>query len=235
METFLRNSPLVSTEQARCFLEKRVRMEILGNLMGALLSLLAGALCILVVVWFAWFITHGLTIRNPNAWLWLTLGMIAFSCIGYATTDSEYLSKLEIRTVDGRPAYDIPLPGGWRLSNVDRLNPTTISSQAKVILQLLFALPRSFVAVWRYGLRAFAQLKIDPSACAGMLADLATRGRRIPYDELAGHALKEPEKAFADLLLLDIAQHLETQPQGLVISSKCREAMTGIKGDGIDF
>ena len=78
-------------------------------------------------------------------------------------------------------------------------------------------------------------MKIDPSASAGMLAALATRGRRIPYEELAGHALKEPAKAFADLLLLDIVQHLDTHPQGLVISSKCREVMTGIKSNGMDF
>ena len=235
MEPFIRNCPNVSTEDARLFLEKRVRTETFRNMMGALMSLLAGTLCILVVVWLAWYLTHGFTGRNPNAWLWLTLGVLAFSSIGYATTDSEYLSKLEIRTVDGRPAYDIPLPGGWRLSNVDRLSPTTMRSQAKVVLQLLFVLPCSFVGAWRYGRRAFAQLKIDPSASAGMLAALATRGRRIPYDELAVHALKQPEKAFADLLLLDIVQHLGTQPQGLVISSKCRETMTGIKSNGIDF
>jgi hypothetical protein len=235
MESFVRNTPGVSTEQARVFLEKRVRTEIFGNLMGGLFSLIAGAFCVLIVVWLAWFITQSYSGRNPHAWLWVTLGVSVFSSVGYATTDSEYLSKLEIRTVDGRPAYDIPLPGGWRLSNVNRLSPTTLSSQAKVVLQLLFALPRSFVGAWRYGRHAFAIMQMNPAASAGIFAVLVTRGRRIPYEELAGHALKEPEKAFSDLLLLDVAQHLETQPQGLVISSKCREAMTGIKRDAMDF
>lgn len=235
MDPFVRNTPGVSTEQARVFLEKRVRTQIFQNVIGAFLSLIAGAFCVLIVIWLAWFITQSQSPRNPNGWLWVTLGIIVFSSIGYVTTDPEYLSKLEIRTVDGRPAYSIPLPGGWRLSNVNRLSPTTMRSQAKVILQLLFALPRSFVGAWRYGQRALALMKVDPSASAGMLAELVTRGRRISYEELAGYALKGPENAFANLLLTDVVQHLESQPQGLVVTSKCRAAMTGIKTDGMDF
>jgi len=234
MEPLTPLTPTISSEEARVFLKKRVREKIFANLAGAVMSLIAGAFCVLIVVWMAWLFTHSYTGKS-NTWLWITLGVIVFSSVGYATTDSEYLSRLEIRTVDGRPAYNIPLPGGWHLSNVNRFSPTTARSQAKVVLQLLFALPRSFVGAWRYGKRTAALMKVEPSASAGMFAALASRGKRIPYEELAGQALKDPEKAFADLLLLDVAQHLETQPQGLVVTSKCREAMTGIKQDGMDF
>src|SRR5687767_7812200 len=103
-EPFVRKTPEVSPEQARAFLEKRARTQIFGNVMGALLSLVAGIFCVLIVIWLAWFVTQSYSARNPNGWLWMTLGIILFSSIGYATTDPEYLSKLEIRTVDGRPA-----------------------------------------------------------------------------------------------------------------------------------
>jgi hypothetical protein len=77
--------------------------------------------------------------------------------------------------------------------------------------------------------------RVDPGELAGIFAMLAERGRRVPYNELGGQALRDPEKAFADLLLLDVAQHLPTSPEGMVITSKCREQITGITSDGTDF
>jgi hypothetical protein len=68
-----------------------------------------------------------------------------------------------------------------------------------------------------------------------MLKVLAERGRRVPYEELAGHALRDPGKAFADLLLLEVAQHLPSAPQGMVISSRARAELTGIESDGTEF
>ena len=80
-----------AAEDAWPFLEKRRKW--------AARALLAAALWILVVVWIARFVTH-----RPSQPKSQRLHLCS-------TIDSEYLSTLEIRTVDGRPAYDIPLPG----------------------------------------------------------------------------------------------------------------------------
>lgn len=224
----------VALEEVRDYLRRRIRSEVAGDIIGSLLSLAGAALVFLVIFWAAYIF---LLFENkvPLLWLWVSLAVIAFSFIAYATTDSEYLSQLEVRTVDGRPAYSIPLPGGWRLSNVNYMDPKTARSLAKVVLQLITSGPRALVASWRYARRAAALRAVDADTIAPMVRVLAERGRRVPYEDLGGLAMREPEKAFSAIILLDVAQHLEGPPPGLVISSRVREQITGIKADGMDF
>jgi hypothetical protein len=225
----------VPREKAEAYLRKRVRSELAGNIAGTVLSLAGAAFVFFGIVFFSALFSLQGNGRLSATWMWLAIGITAFAFIAYAFTDPEYLSKLEVHTVDGRPAYSIRLPGGWRLSNVDYLNPRNARSMAKVILQILTAGPRALVSSWRYAVRAAALRRVDPGELAGIFAMLAERGRRVPYNELGGQALRDPEKAFADLLLLDVAQHLPTSPEGMVITSKCREQITGITSDGTDF
>ena len=232
---FTREFPAVSKERARDFLRKRTRSEFLANVSGAVLSLAGAALVFGVITWFSAAGAFLFATKVAHAWLWITVGVIAFSFIAYAFTDPEYLSKLEVRTVDGRAAYHIQLPGGWSLSNVNYFSPKTQQAIARMILQFISSGPRALVASWRYAIRAIAARKIDPESIASMFKLLVERGKRASYEELAGLAMREPEKAFADLLLLDVVQHLPTPPEGMVITSKIREAVTGIKTDGTDF
>jgi hypothetical protein len=232
---FKAESPAISLEQSRDYLEKRTRSELVANTIGAVLSFAGGCLVILLIFGVAFMAFALSAMKGSNTWIWAALVVVAFSFIAHACMDPEYLSQLEVRTVDGRAAYNIRLPGGWNLSNVDYLNPKTQQALAKIVLQIITSGPRALAASWRYAKRAAALRRVEPGELAGMFKMLSERGRRIPYEELAGQALRSPEKAFADLLLLDVAQHLPGPPAGMVISSRCREQVTGIKSDGMDF
>jgi hypothetical protein len=226
--------PSVSLESATDYLQHHRRTEIIASSVGAVLALCGAALTFLVIFWAAYisFFPMG---RPSQTWLWVALGVTAFSFVAHACTDPEYLSKLEVRTVDGRPAYNIPLPGGWRLSNVDYRHPKNLQSLAKIILQLLTTGPRGLFGSWRYLKRAIALSQIEISTVAPLFRRLVEYGRRISYDELAGEAIRDPEKAFSALLLLGDEQHLPSEPQGLVVTSRCRERITGINSSTTDF
>lgn len=233
-DLFVPAPPVVSLETVREFLHRRLRSELLGNIFIALFAFCGAALVFFTIVWASYIGTFA-TAKESYRWLWYSLSVIAFSFIAHARLDEEYLSRLEISTVDGRPGYNIYLPGGWRLSNVNYLDPKTQRAQARIILQLLASGPRALFAAFRAIARAIGVSRVDPAAITGMFKTLVERGRRIPYDELAGLAARNPEKCFADLLLLDVAQHLKTEPQGMVIHSHIREKITGINSSGTDF
>jgi hypothetical protein len=226
--------PDVSHKSATNYLQQHRRTEIFASSIGAVLALCGAAFTFLVIFWAAYISFHPMG-RASQTWLWAALGVSAFSFVAYAFTDPEYLSKLEVHTVDGRPAYNIALPGGWRLSNVDYRHPKNLQSLAKIILQLITTGPRGLVGSWRYVKRAVALNHIDIPAVAPMFRKLVERGRRIPYEELAGEVIRDPEKAFSAMLLLDVAQHLPSQPEGMVVTSRCREKITGICSSTSDF
>jgi hypothetical protein len=82
-----RNSPGISQE--RCF------------------SLAGAAFVFFGIVFFSALFSLQGNGRLSATWMWLAIGITAFAFIAYAFTDPEYLSKLEVHTVDGRPAYSI--------------------------------------------------------------------------------------------------------------------------------
>ena len=197
-----------------------------------MVALLGGLLVLFVTFW----VVYGVLFVAVNRWvpishetrLLISAAYLVLLFLGYARSDSEYLSQLRVETVDGRPAYSIHLPGGWHVSNVNWLNPTNVQSLAKVISQLLFTGPRALGSAWRNAVKARALLQANAANCTPVFPILLARGKRAPYAELAAFAGTEPPKVFGDLLLIDVAQHLQSPP-GLVVSSAVREQITGIK------
>lgn len=224
LPTFTR--PSVTLEAAKTFLRNRIRSELIGNICFAVTCLLGAALAFALIIWasYIYSIPH-----HNHMWLWSSLTAIAFSFIAYMRTDSDYIGDLEVGTLGGGPAFHIWIPGGYSLSNINYLDPKTQRSMAKVVLQILVIGPSALFAAWRFAVRTIGVLRVDLDSAAAMFRVLAERGKRVPYHELAGEVPRNPEKSIGDLLLLDVAQHLGSEPQGMVIHSTCREKLTGIK------
>ena len=100
--SFAPAQPSVALEVAREFLKKRARAEFIGNIGIAAVAMLGAGLVFLLICWFSFFFTY--SSKVGHLWLWMSLGVTAFSFIAHATQDPEYLSGLEVGTVDGREA-----------------------------------------------------------------------------------------------------------------------------------
>src|SRR5215218_8430671 len=128
--SFQAEPPSLSTQACEEYLRNRVRSEFLANAGGALMSLLGATVVFGLIAWFSAAGAFLYAKKVEHAWLWIALGVTAFSFIAHAFRDPDHLSILEVKTVDGRAAYHIRLPGGWSLSNVDYTNPKTLLSIA---------------------------------------------------------------------------------------------------------
>ena len=171
-------------------------------------------------------------------------GRTAYQCIAWSTLivvfltyprhDPERLSVLVVETVDGSPPWSIPLPGGTLISNLNFTSPKTIGTIAKIIVQLAYLAPACLHGAWRCTQCAYAASQADAPACAPALALLLRKGTRVPYEELAVEAGRTPAAVFSLLLLLNLAQHLPSEPVGMVILTPIRERLCRDLGRNVD-
>lgn len=233
-DLFVPVPPVITLETAREFLQKRKQSKLIENFGIALFAALGSSLVFYVIL----RVTQDLNIFNSKSSfrsLCYLLTAFGLSFLAYAMIKGETRSRFTILGADGQPLYNILLPGGLRSGNAKYFGQKNQNIPALVILYILASGAWAFFMAIRAVDRAAGVSRVSPEAITGMFKTLVERGRRIPYDELAGLAARNPEKCFADLLLLDVAQHLKTEPQGMVIHSHIREKMTGINSSGTDF
>lgn len=209
------------------FLESQRRSGFVGECISAGLLLLA-AIAILIGTYVATFAIAWQFV--PKAAHWLAIGYIASAFISYRNHDSERLTALSVGTIDGRPAWTINVPGGPRMTNLNMASPKTIGSLAKIVTQVLFAAPAALAAAWRALRKARTLYSADAGVALPAFTLLLKKRKRVPYAELAEQS---PAEAVTLLLLLNLAQHLPSEPMGMVILSSVRDKFLGTESSEI--
>lgn len=215
----------------REFLEKERRSTVISESLIAVFLCVVGIVCVLATYGLVVAISWLAFLRESNVPHWIAMGYLAAIFLSYPRHDSERLTQLEVDTTDGRAPWSIDFPGGIHASNLNIISTKTVGSMAKVITQVLFVAPRSFAALWRAVAKARALAKADARACAPAFSLLLRKGRRVPYSELAREAGSDPSSVLSLLLVLNLAQHLPTEPVGMVVLSSVREKLCGTAPD----
>jgi hypothetical protein len=211
------------------FLERERRTTVIGESLSAVLLSIAAILGTLASYAAIYFCAM-LLLPYRLEWVahLLASGYIAAVFLTYKNHDPESINELSVDTLDGRTPWSIWIPGVTHMSNLNMLSPWTIGSIAKIVAHILFAVPTCLGAARRAARKARATHVGDAASAVPFFALLLRKGKRVPYPELFALGDAKAAQSLSFLQLLNVAQHLPSEPAGMVILSTLRERLLGL-------
>jgi hypothetical protein len=221
------------SQAVETWLKQKTRTLAAGNSAAAIGLFLLAILLLFVTFWiiyaviylgFNWLIPHSHVTR-----LWISGLVLVLLFVGNATTDRQYLETYSFTTgthSDTPVSINIPFVGEG--STINPLAPDSAHSYVKMITSALYCGPRQVTTGLRLLGRARRLSRIDVPGSAAVLAFLATKDARVPFEEIvpvipAGHnvaAVLEQLHEIDGVLFL-----LKSEPAGLSLVSDCRDEL----------
>ena len=197
-----------------------------GAFLGLLLSL--------VLLACAWGLVYAVCVMIFHAWSVDFIGRTSF-IVATASIPCLFLGNLFVQNDDLTPGKNCVTTGtmndeivsdGMGHSNINPIAPNTVITIVKVLLDFLFVGPRLVFWSFRLAARSLQLCKLDIPRCATAITLLYNSAHRLAHEDIM-QATEIPRYArlLQELKLLDAVHLLESQPQGLVLSSALRETL----------
>jgi hypothetical protein len=214
---------------------KKTRSDAALSLLGAIGLFILGVFVVFVTFWIVyaivWFGFNWCLPHSHDTRLWISAIVIVLLFIGNATTDRAYLESYSFTT---GTSYDKPVSIHVSRvglgSTINPLAPDSAHSYVKIVTTLLFSGPRLITAAWRLFARSLRLRAIDAEGCAAVLAFLAARDQRAPFQDIVpvipkGHDLRV---IFQQLRDVDGVLFLKSEPAGLSLTSELRDELRAV-------
>ncbi|HSG71424.1 MAG TPA: hypothetical protein VLA12_13470 [Planctomycetaceae bacterium] len=209
--------------QLQKWLTKKLATQQILLWLGAVASLLVGAIVLYLTFWMTygllWFTTSWF-INLSHSTLMIVSGLILlFLFIANATTDRGYLDEIELNVGPHREIQLLVARAsgmGWMMAFSDA---KAARSTIKMISTLLFTGPRITVECVKLIQKASRMRKIEIENCSIVLLQAIKLGKRLTFESLLDDFSKESlPTLISDLSLIEGVVLLRSEPPGLTLA-----------------
>ena len=218
---------MIPQEKIELWLKNKIKHEVLGKSLTAFAMFILSSVILFITFWVIYVViylgSYWIHPLSHTILCWSSFIVIGLLFWGNSKTSKEYLSEYSFTT--GTATDEIVVFTGGGGSNINPLAPDSMHSYTKLITNILYIGPNTFMFALRNLKQTIHLSKIDISECGEVIKLLFESEEKIPISDITSQLSLTCNKVFLDLSCLDGILFLSKGQPSLALSSNLKEEL----------